>query len=294
MTDSTELARNQCRLLHRLRVRWAEVDLQRIVFNPHYLTYIDTAFTEYWRALAIPYETIPATLGGDLYVKKSTLLYHGSARLDDLLDIGIQCAHIGNTSMLFRAGIFRGDALLVGGELVYVFADPAVQRPTPVPDVLRALLQSYETGASPITVTVGNWADLGKQASALRREVFIDELAIAHGLDQDAADEVAVHVLVHNRLGLPLATARLVQDGPRVARVARVAVDRSLRSSGFGRVVMQALMEIAAKRGDTRMVLQSQCSAHAFYGRLGFVAVGAPYQEAGIDHVDMDIRIGKG
>jgi len=34
-------------------------------------------------------------VGGDVYVKKSTLLYEGSAGLDDLLDVGIQCARIG-------------------------------------------------------------------------------------------------------------------------------------------------------------------------------------------------------
>ena len=78
--------RQDFRLVHRLRVRWAEVDQQRIVFNPHYLMYLDTAFTEYWRALAIPYDAIPTMLGGDMYVKKSILEYHGSARLDDLLD----------------------------------------------------------------------------------------------------------------------------------------------------------------------------------------------------------------
>ena len=44
------------RLHHRLRVRWAEVDLQKIVFNPHYLMYVDTAIADYWRAIALPYE----------------------------------------------------------------------------------------------------------------------------------------------------------------------------------------------------------------------------------------------
>ena len=38
-----------------LRVRWAEVDMQKIVFNGHYLTYIDTAIAEYWRAIGLPY-----------------------------------------------------------------------------------------------------------------------------------------------------------------------------------------------------------------------------------------------
>ena len=283
----TDVSRQGFRLIHRLRVRWAEVDLQRIVFNPHYLMYIDTAFTEYWRAMAIPYELIPQALGGDLYVKKSTLEYHGSARLDDLLDIGVQCARIGNSSMIFRAGIFRNEALLVSGEMVYVFADPATQTSKPVPDELRGLLQSYEAGVSPLEVRVGGWADVGAQARVLRRQVFVDELAIAHGLDFDAADDTAVHALVCNRLGHALATGRLVRQQPALARIARVAVDRTMRSTGLGRQVMQALMQLAAERGDTRVVLQSQCSAEGFYTRLGFMPIGEPYEEAGIPHIDM-------
>lgn len=283
----TEAPRQDYRLIHRLRVRWAEVDLQRIVFNPHYLMYIDTAFTEYWRAMAIPYEQIPQTLGGDLYVKKSTLEYHGSARLDDLLDVGIRCARIGNSSMLFSAGIFRNDVLLVSGEMVYVFADPATQTSRPVPQALRSMLESYEAGVPPMDIQVGSWAELGAQARALRRTVFVDELNIAHGLEQDAADDTAVHALVCNRMGQALATGRLVQEAPALARIARVAVDRTMRSTGFGRLVMQALMQLASERGDTRVVLQSQCSAEGFYTRLGFVPIGEPYEEAGIAHVDM-------
>ena len=58
--------RQDFRLIHRLRVRWAEVDQQRIVFNPHYLMYVDNAFADYWRALAIPYQSNPDLLGGDV------------------------------------------------------------------------------------------------------------------------------------------------------------------------------------------------------------------------------------
>ncbi len=287
MTTMTEPAGTNFRLIHRLRVRWAEVDLQRIVFNPHYLMYIDTALTEYWRAMAVPYEQIPQTLGGDLYVKKSTLEYHGSARLDDLLDIGVQCARIGTSSMVFRAAVMRNGVLLVSAELIYVFADPATQTSKPVPPPLRELLQSFEAGVSPIEVHVGTWAELGAQASALRREVFEGELGIAHALEQDAADHKAVHVLVCNRMGLALATGRLMQQGPALARIARVAVNRSMRATGLGQMVMQALMRAAAERGDTRVELQSQRSAEGFYTRLGFMPIGEVYEEAGIPHIDL-------
>lgn len=275
------------RLIHRLRVRWAEVDLQRIVFNPHYLMYVDTAFTEYWRALAIPYEVIPELFGGDMYVKKSTLEYHGSARLDDLLDIGLKCQRIGNSSLLFAGGIFQGDTLLVSVELVYVFADPLTQTSRPVPAVLRDLMLSYEAGASTLEVRMGAWTELGQRAAAVRRAVFMEELKVAAPLDYDAVDDSAVHALVSNRLGQALATGRLTQDGPGNARIGRVAVTRALRSTGIGRTLVQALVQLAATRGYTRVVLRSQCGAQGFYARLGFLPIGEPIKEAGIPHVDM-------
>jgi YbgC/YbaW family acyl-CoA thioester hydrolase len=275
------------RLKHRLRVRWGEVDIQRIVFNPHYLMYIDGAFTEYWRALGIPYATIPALLGGDLYVKKSTLEYHGSARLDDMLDICLKCERIGNSSLLFQSGIFRGDTLLVNAEMVYVFADPASQRPKPVPQTLRALLPSYEAGESPLQLRLGSWTDLGTQASVLRQAVFVGDLQIDAGLAQDALDIAAVHALVLNCLGEAVATGRLTQEAPGVARIARVAVDSALRATGFGRMLVHALMQHAQDRGDTRVIVCARSSAQGFYSRLGFHAISQPLIEANVPHVDM-------
>ena len=60
--------RTDFKLLHPLRVRWAEVDLQKIVFNPHYLMYVDTAIADYWRALALPYERTLAASGKELFI----------------------------------------------------------------------------------------------------------------------------------------------------------------------------------------------------------------------------------
>ena len=48
------MARQDFSFFHTLRVRWAEVDMQAIVFNGHYLTYFDVAFTEYWREAGLP------------------------------------------------------------------------------------------------------------------------------------------------------------------------------------------------------------------------------------------------
>ncbi len=281
------MQRQNFRCMHRLRVRWAEVDMQKIVFNAHYLMYIDTAMSEYWRALALPYEASMHILGGEMYVKKATVEYHASAKLDDTLDVGMRCARIGNSSCLFEAAIFCGDRLLVTGELVYVFADPATQTSTPVPAALRAMLEGYEAGAEMVEVRTGDWNTLGRDAARLRTAVFVREQGIPADVEADALDASARHAVLYNRLGQPVATGRLLQQAPGVGRIGRMAVDRSVRGAQWGRVLLAALVEAARARGDTQVQLHAQCSAQGFYARAGFTVAGAPYEEAGLAHVLM-------
>ena len=281
------MQRQNFRCMHRLRVRWAEVDMQKIVFNAHYLMYIDTAMSEYWRALALPYEASMHILGGEMYVKKATVEYHASAKLDDTLDVGMRCARIGNSSCLFEAAIFCGDRLLVTGELVYVFADPATQTSMPVPAALRAMLEGYEAGAEMVEVRTGDWNALGRDAARLRTAVFVREQGIPADVEADALDASARHAVLYNRLGQPVATGRLLQQAPGVGRIGRMAVDRSVRGAQWGRVLLAALVEAARARGDTQVQLHAQCSAQGFYERAGFTVAGAPYEEAGLAHVLM-------
>jgi YbgC/YbaW family acyl-CoA thioester hydrolase len=280
-------SRSDFRFFHRLRVRWAEVDLQKIVFNAHYLMYFDTAVADYWRALGLPYEEAMHQLGGDLYVKKATVEYHGSARLDDQLDIGLRCGRIGNSSMLFQGAIFRGDRLLITCELLYVFADPTMQTSRAVPPPMREILAGYEAGEALLQVRTGRWSELATPARDLRTRVFVEEQGVPQELEWDEFDDDAIHALVLNRLGQAVATGRLLQSEPGVAKVGRVAVHPVLRGSGVGRQVMAALMQVAAERGDREVVLHAQRSAEAFYRRLGFQSRGVPFDEAGIAHIEM-------
>ena len=284
------MQRSDFRFFHRLRVRWAEVDMQRIVFNAHYLMYFDTAVTEYWRALALPYEESMASLGGELYVRKATIDFHASARMDDVLDVGVKCRRVGTSSLLFQGGLFRSGQLLVACELVYVFADPATQSARPVPAALRELLAAYEAGQPMREVVTGDWAALGAGAGALRRAVFIDEQRIPAELEWDAHDATALHAVARNRLGHVIATGRLVAQAPGVARIGRMAVHRALRgggSDGHGAAVLRALEAAAAARGEREVLLHAQSTAEGFYARLGYRPCGEPFEEAGIAHVEM-------
>ena len=281
------MTRNEFRFFDRLRVRWAEIDAQKIVFNGHYLLYFDTAIAAYWRALALPYAQTMHALDGDLFVRKASVDYLASARYDDMLDIGMRCERIGNSSILFRGAVFRQDQLLVGGELVYVFADPREQTSKPVPQALREVLLGFEAGESMLDVRVGDWATLGAAAKAIRSEVFIVEQKIPIEVEWDEADAQCVHAVAFNRLGLPLATGRLLQPAPQLARIGRMASSQAVRGAGVGRAVLDALLQAARDRGDTEVVLHAQLSAAPFYSRAGFNARGAVFEEAGIAHIEM-------
>jgi YbgC/YbaW family acyl-CoA thioester hydrolase len=281
------MKRTGFRFLERLRVRWAEIDQQKIVFNGHYLMYFDTAITGYWRALALPYAQTLEHLGGDLFVRKATLEYEGSARLDDLIDVGIRCARIGNSSMSFSAAVFRADELLVSGELVYVFADPATQTSKPVPGSLRQVLEDFEAGKPMVDVRVGSWAALGGDAQAIRTAVFVDEQKIPAEMEWDTADAACLHAVAFNRYGAPLATGRLLEHVPGVAKIGRMAVVQAMRGSRIGRHVLDALMKAARERGDREVLLHAQLSAAPFYARAGFAERGPVFDEAGIPHVEM-------
>jgi len=279
--------RKDYRFLDRLRVRWAEVDLQKIVFNGHYLMYFDTAVAGYWRALALPYHDTMVSLDGDLFVRKATLEYHASARYDEQLEVGVRTGRIGNSSMVIECAVFRSEQCLVSGELVYVFADPVTQTSRPVPQALRDVLQGFEAGQPMVEVRVGAWDTLGREAGAIRASVFVEEQKIPAHLEWDAADEVAVHAVAYNRFDVPLATGRLLEHVPGVAKIGRMAVVASMRGSRIGRSVLDALMQAAKARGDRQVLLHAQMSAAPFYTRLGFATRGDVFEEAGIEHVEM-------
>jgi len=281
------MKRTDFRHLEPLRVRWAEIDAQGIVFNGHYLTYLDTAMSGYWRALALPYAAAMKQLGGDLFVRRSALDYLGSARYDDRLDIGVRCREFGNSSMKVDGGFFLGEQLLVQADMVYVFADATTQRPQRVPDALRDVIQGFEAGQPVVDVALGGWRELGEAAGAIRREVFIEEQGIPADMEWDAADASCLHALARNRFGVPLATGRLLEHVPGVAKIGRMAVLRPMRGTQIGRQVLDALMAQARTQGYREVLLHAQLSAENFYLRAGFQRRGQPFEEAGIGHVEM-------
>ena len=79
---------------HELAVRYGEVDAQRVVFNAHYLAYVDDAMDHWMRLLDQQFEA----MGWDFMVKRAELVWQGSAGLGDLLEIDSAVIRWGTTS----------------------------------------------------------------------------------------------------------------------------------------------------------------------------------------------------
>jgi acyl-CoA thioester hydrolase len=125
--------------VHRLRVRYSECDQQGVVFNGHYLFYYDNALTELWRDRISPYQEMVGR-GLDVVVAEATLRYRSAARFDEVLDISMPVAHLGNTSLIIRPEYRVGERLVADGEMRHVFVDSSTLVPKPMPDDIRSAL----------------------------------------------------------------------------------------------------------------------------------------------------------
>ena len=132
----------------------------------------------------------------------------------------------------------------------------------------------------------GNWEELGDVAGEIRRRVFIEEQAVPVAEEWDGRDPDCLHILAW-RGSTALGTARLLPDG----HIGRVAVLAEARGLGIGVALMQATIEAARSHGHAQVELAAQTHALPFYERLGFVAVGDEFLDAGILHRNMRLSL---
>ena len=132
------------RFFYRLRVRWWECDMQGIVFNPRYMEFVDAAFTEYWRAIGMPYPDAFLAGGTDTFMVAANIEYRDAARFDDELDIFIRTEYFGTTSFRIGFSIRRGSDVLVHGSGAYVNGDRTSRAPTKLPQALIDKVTAYE------------------------------------------------------------------------------------------------------------------------------------------------------
>jgi acyl-CoA thioester hydrolase len=129
-------------LVHTLRVRYGESDLQGIVFNAHYLNYFDTSMTELWRAAYGRYQAM-LDRGIDIVLAEAQLRFRKPARFDDELELSVAVSHTGNTSIVTRHFARCGGDVVAEGDLRHVLVDLRTLAKTPIPDWAREGLQPW-------------------------------------------------------------------------------------------------------------------------------------------------------
>ncbi|MGW1723721.1 GNAT family N-acetyltransferase [Streptomyces sp. NPDC002306] len=127
----------------------------------------------------------------------------------------------------------------------------------------------------------------------VRKEVFVVEQGVPEDIEYDAYDAVALHVLAIGDDGVPLGTGRLLFGEEAAAKtggdlsvgsLGRLAVARAARGLGVGAALVRGIEEAARARGLAAVDLHAQTHALGFYERLGYVAYGPEFPDAGIPH----------
>jgi acyl-CoA thioester hydrolase len=122
--------------------RYAEIDQQGVVFNGHYLTWFDEAFTGFLDHVGLPYPELIAS-GFDVMVVHSELDYGGSVRWRDDARVEVTCERQGTTSFVLGFAVYRSaDEVAVTGRNVYVVLATDTWTKTPIPERLAAALGS--------------------------------------------------------------------------------------------------------------------------------------------------------
>jgi len=118
---------------HEIAVRYGEVDLQRVVFNAHYLAYLDDAMDHWMRELDRDFES----LGWDFMLKRAELEWHDPAGLNDVLSIDAGVSRWGTTSFDVQFRVAVAERPVASALITYVGVVAGTSTPAPPPEAMR-------------------------------------------------------------------------------------------------------------------------------------------------------------
>ena len=140
------MARSEFKFAWPFRVRYSEVDGQRIVFNAHYLTYYDTAITEYFRALPYDYMGQVERTGEDYHTVRTLVQYQQPIEFDEDIEVLVRTSRLGRSSLTFLLEIHTKEEedLRATGEVVWVNTDQVTHKSAAMPPELVEKLIALE------------------------------------------------------------------------------------------------------------------------------------------------------
>jgi predicted GNAT family N-acyltransferase len=121
----------------------------------------------------------------------------------------------------------------------------------------------------------------------IRTRVFVAEQNVPVEEERDSFEESARHFLALWR-GDAAGTARAIVKEAGLVKIGRVAVLPPYRKFGLGAALMRA---VEAEFAGASFQLDAQLQAMEFYEKLGYVAEGPVFDDAGIPHRTMFKRV---
>ena len=123
---------------HRIRVRYAEIDGQGVVFNAHWLTYFDDSCTRFMESLGFGAEFWVKEF--DVMLVKATIEWAGPAHFDEWIDIVVAPTRIGSKSFDLRYRAAVGERLCCDATITYVAIRPGANTSVEIPPKVRDAL----------------------------------------------------------------------------------------------------------------------------------------------------------
>lgn len=122
----------------------------------------------------------------------------------------------------------------------------------------------------------------------IRKIVFIKGQHVPKSRERDGLDSTSKHVIVFYN-SKPTGCARIRFLGKK-AKLERIAILSSYQGKGFGRKLMDYLIQYCKRKGAKEIVVHSQIYVKDFYLVCGFKPRGKIFLDAGIKHVTMGLR----
>ena len=138
--------KNKKSFSYNFRIRYSEVDAQRIVYNSHYLTFLDVSIFEFFSAIGFNQEKYIKETNNEFHTVKAIVEYKAPATLGDTVEVFTRIKNIGNSSITFQQEIYllKSNDLIATGEIIWVNTNQDEMKSTRVPDHLRDLLKEYQ------------------------------------------------------------------------------------------------------------------------------------------------------
>jgi len=141
MTDRpAERRRGEYPVLRTITTRWEDEDVYGHVNNVVYYSYFDTAVNGY---LIEATGTDTRELDAYGVVAETGCRYLRELRFPGDVQVGLAVTKLGRSSVVYEIGLFQGDSdePAAVGKFVHVYVSGAERTVTPVPDVVRAVLE---------------------------------------------------------------------------------------------------------------------------------------------------------